>query len=163
MEDLKIARFEKLPDTSFTLIVDDYVPLSMRTYDAPIGASYIRLGDFQTELLELIVEPNTKILRGFTLTCFKAVKTVPVRGNPIKGDGLPVFDVEFADRRRIDLVKELSVSCQAGSISIVWEAVDSMDCYEYNERLSFFLDNGGLVGVCAKGFAEGEVDLFLNR
>jgi len=75
--------------------VDEYVPLRFRTYERPLGVSYLHLGNQRTSLLELLIDAKSQILRGITITIFPALSPWPQIGERTVSRGLPKLDVSW--------------------------------------------------------------------
>src|SRR5438552_3106379 len=54
--------------------VDPYVPLSFKTYPEVLpGARYFRIGNFETSLLEIGIDPSSLVIRKVCLVSFNKV------------------------------------------------------------------------------------------
>src|SRR5207247_4270466 len=77
MTTIEISGTQDIRNAPCLIEVDEFVPLRFRTYERPIGAAYVRVGNYSTTLVELIVDPISKLLRGLTLTSFECFAVFP--------------------------------------------------------------------------------------
>lgn len=107
--------------------VDDYVPLRFRSYHGTLGIKYLRLGNFSGSLLELLLDPESMTIRGFTLTSFDAVhqpKTLTsanlpmILGLPIVAFGNEAVFQGPVDAQRIDIDETFSVGFGTNFVEI---------------------------------------------
>jgi hypothetical protein len=141
---------------------DEYVPLRLRTYDRPIGANYVRLGNYSTTLLELIVEPNTKVLRGVTVTSYEVLGDWPDLRIVSDADGLPVLSPMFDGANRVDLEEEFRVSVRKGEVLVFWG--DLGECSQSNfAQVHCLVHDGQLRGIRFSGLSDEESKLFASH
>jgi hypothetical protein len=57
----------KPSDLAVSIEVDPYVPIAVRTFSAPIGAVFYRVGNFETSLVEVPIDPLSGTVRGIKL------------------------------------------------------------------------------------------------
>jgi hypothetical protein len=144
------------------LHIDDYVPLDFRTNESPIGASYVRLGNCATTLLEIAVEPNDRILRGVTITSFEVVSEWPEVEVTSKSEGMPVLGSYDGQPMRIDLQVAFQVSVRDGEILVFWGELHG--CHESDfQRVHCLVCDGQLRGIRFSGLSDAEVALFTTH
>ena len=102
------------------ILIDEYVPLRFRTYEQPLGCSYLRIGDFKTDLLEFIVCPHTNVLRGLTLTCFKFFTPWPIIPKKREVKCLPILLCDFDGCNLIDIDLKFNVSVREQELLVNW-------------------------------------------
>jgi len=161
---IQIAAVQSLVDVSCLIIVDEYIPLRFRTFDKPLGASYLRLGNYQTSLLEIIVDPTSNVLRGATVTSFDAYspwakinETVAIK------DGLPVLATEWRNGRLIDLELDFSVALRANELLVWWGNLESLSCISVFGRVRCMLMGDQLLGLWFQCLTDGEVGLLASH
>src|SRR5262249_12411280 len=98
---LRVNEFALPQDATCLIEADEYVPLRFRTFERPLGSSYLRLGDLGRSLAELLVDPTTDLLRGITITSFNRLTRWPsVDISQATSTGLPIFDIIWKDANR---------------------------------------------------------------
>jgi hypothetical protein len=144
------------------LELDEYVPLSFRTYESPLGASYVRLGNYSTTLLELAVDPNTKMLRGATVTCYEVLSAWPELRVVSESDGLPVLEPVFDRTSRIDLGEDFHVSVREGEVLVFWGDLNA--CNQCNfAQVHCLVHAGQLRAIRFSGLSDDECKLFVSH
>ena len=140
---------------------DEYVPLRFRTYTDGIGAGYLRLGNYSTSLLELIIEPCTQMLRGFTVTSFNRLSTWPQFSVRDVSRGLPVLstDFDFEGSGILDLPIEFRVSVREREVLVAWADLEQCDAYRL-DRIRFLVQGGYLRGIWITELTEVEMNYF---
>jgi hypothetical protein len=156
-----MPRVESIQTVDFqvTVEVDPYVPLAIRTYAKPLGAVFYRVGNFKTSLIELPIDPQSRLVRGLKVLSFDCVK-------PIGGDyehlpqvvGLPVICSETMPTERIDEVKNISVSLGHRRFFIDWSERCEIELRATLDRLTFFIGNNRLLGAMVGGLSELEAE-----
>jgi hypothetical protein len=134
--------------------IDDYVPLRFRSYDGTLGVKYFRVGNFDTSLLEFLLEPVSLVIRGFTLTSFDRFhEPMKIQRLPTE-DGLPVValtgEQKFqgpSDAPRIDLREEFSVGLGENFVEIDLGGITSASNNIQLGQVTFFTKSGHLVGI----------------
>jgi hypothetical protein len=134
-------------------IIDEHVPISFRSYSGLLGAKYLRVGDFQTTLLEFLLDPISYTIRGITLTSLDKIH-VPCEPEIIlESFGLPIVDVGKSDLNVLVEARKAEVSCQFSvGIESNFLEVDFSEIKNANRkincgRVQFFLKNEELSGV----------------
>lgn len=155
-----VLRYESPPDAKCLIEVDEYVPLRFRTYERPLGASYLRVGDLAGSLVELLVDPTTGLLRGVTVTSFPALSAWPIVAARDASQGLPVFAVSWGRMNRIDAGVDFSVSVSGTEVLVYWQALDRCEASSFQGRVRFLSVDGHLAGVHFAGLSPNEVKTF---
>ena len=135
---------------------DEHVPVRFRSHSGPIGgARYIRLGNLSTSLLELRVPSESMALRSFSLTLIDRVSTKKLCGNAEFEYGLPVLELPEGSvfqgpisAQRADIKEEISAYLDLdGFVISIGEVVDYDRALKHG-RISFFISNDALIGIC---------------
>lgn len=91
MNPIQITDIKAPEDFPCSVKVDKFVPIRFRTYETPIGLIYLNIGNRSTTLADIIVDPVSRILRGFTVTSFKPFVEWSAVNVGRALDGLPVL------------------------------------------------------------------------
>ena len=135
-----------------------YVPLRYRTSAEPLGAAYVRLGNFATTLLEIQVEPLTQVLRGLTITATDGLSGWPwFEVQPIPA-GLPVLGTPFDARVIVDLAQPFHLAIRPGEVVVWWGALGGCIAGRYGDA-SFLIVNNLLTGIWFTGLLEAQTSL----
>jgi hypothetical protein len=162
-EVFRVSRFEAPLDAKCLIEVDDYVPLRFRTYERPLGASYLRVGDQTKSLVELLIDPNRGLLRGMTVTWFSALSAWPRMEIREVALGLPLLAVPWGKSNRIDSGVDFSVSVHGSDILVSWAALERCDASCFQDRVRFLVVEGHLVGVHFSGLGSDQIRAFLSH
>ncbi|QDQ25891.1 hypothetical protein FNU76_05735 [Chitinimonas arctica] len=134
--------------------VDDYIPLSVRTYSGLLGGVlYLRLGGSKTNLLELLLSPESGVVRGITLTTFDKMHTSNIPEEGVTEQGLPIFDLGSDDFKRLesgfgfDQHCPLSVGLRDDFVEIELFGISSYNRAIRHGKMVFLLNGMELVGV----------------
>jgi hypothetical protein len=143
--------------------IDGYLPLSFKSYEDKFECDYLRLGDFKTSLLELLLDPVSKTVRGVTLTFYKEVhhprfsQDVPVvYGLPtllVSADWLKGTD----DWRYFQVMTPLSVGFGRDFIEIDL-GQDALKIIRYGS-IEFYINGESLVGLRITGLSAEQLSL----
>jgi hypothetical protein len=138
---------------------DEFVPLRMRSYRRPLGAGVLRLGNYSTTLLELLIEPISQVLRGVTVT--SAGLLVPWPRISVSGDteGLPVLSTDFEGWRVVDLPIDFKVAVREREILVFWDKLEECDAVTCG-RFRFLISSARLAGLWCLGLTKDEENLF---
>lgn len=142
---------------------DEYVPLRFRTYDQPIGATYIRLGNYSTTLMELIIDPHSNCLRGLTITSYDKIHSWPSLVATTVSHGLPILAAEFGSINRIDLRLGFEISVRPSEILVSWETLYKCDAITFSDHVQFLIHEGRLIGARFVGLSDRESHLFASH
>lgn len=138
---------------------DPYVPLRFRTSAEPLGAAYVRLGNFATTLLEIQIEPLTQVLRGLTITAIDGLAGWPsLEVQPFPA-GLPVLATTFEAREVVDLAQPFQLSIRPGEVVVWWGPLDGCIAGRSGDA-SFLVVNGVLTGIWFTGLLAAQTSLF---
>jgi hypothetical protein len=141
------------------VLFDGYVPLCVSSYSEPIGAGFLRLGDYSTTLLELTVEPHVQRVRGATLTSLGGLEAWPEVGVRRAQPGSPILNTTFSGYRVDDLAVEFRVAAGEHGILIFWEALEDCEACE-SGRVRFLVAGGFLAGIWCTHVTKEERELF---
>lgn len=160
-EIFRVSRYESPLDAKCLIEVDDYVPMRFRTYERPLGASYLRVGDQSKSLVELLIDPSQGLLRGITITCFSALSSWPRMETREVLQGLPVLAVPWGKTNRIHSGADFSISARGADILVAWAALDRCDVASFQDRVRFLVVDGHLAGAHFSGLSADEMKAFL--
>lgn len=156
---MKVIQVIGLDTTAFHrwhIEVDEYVPLRFRSYENTLGVKYIRLGNFNSSLLELLIDPNSMTVRGFTLTSFD-VTHLPKENKALsRVDGLPVIAIPGgfigpSDAQRIDIKKALSVGFGDDFVEIDLDGQSDAQRVVAFGNAEFYINSDELIGIRVVG------------
>jgi hypothetical protein len=157
---IAISCVEDILQPTWSLEIDEYVPLRCRSYLGTIGVIYLRFGDFSTSLLELLLDPASLVVRGITLTAFNTVhEPLFLRKLPIKS-GLPVLS--FSEKivsqgpvgaKRIDINKTFSVGIGKDFLEIDLGFLSTADRVIKSGPIEIYAKNKSLVGLHVLGLS----------
>ena len=137
--------------------VDPYIPIAVRTFTAPIGAVFYRVGNFDTSLVEVPIDPNTGIVRGIKLVSLDRVGS-GVRDEQLPTEhGLPVVAPESVPTKRLDEAREVTVSLVGSRFFVDWSNGQQIESKATLGRMTFFLGGGTLLGAVIENITEAEV------
>lgn len=166
---IKLCGLLECPSLSCTTEVDQYVPLRFRSYVGLLGASYVRIGNFRSSLLEFLVDPNSCAIPGLTLTSFDLIHDFLTLELPFSESGLPIVEWSEAKSagppaaRRFDINQSFSVAFSASTVEIdlgqLANADRSIDC----SSVEFFVEDDVLVGLRIGGLSKEQVSLIRSQ
>lgn len=142
--------------------IDEYVPLRCRTYQEPLGAGYLRLGNYSTRLIELAIEPRVQVLRGVTITSISGVSPWPDFSVMNVVDQLPVVSTSFVGGEVVDLRDNFEVAARSGELIAFWGDLalcTGLRC----GRTCFLMKDQVLAGAWFTGLTERETKLFVSH
>lgn len=115
-----------------SISIDEFVPIRFRSYEPPIGALYVRFGDRRVNAMDLILQGDSHVLRGFTLTCFDQVFEMPAINKAPILTGLPVLSPDRLQEEKTLSYSSFEVSMDSESVLIAWDSVRSIShIYKY--------------------------------
>jgi hypothetical protein len=152
---LKISKI-KPSELPVAVEVDCYVPLAVRTFTSPIGAVFYRVGNFDTSLVEMPIDPTSGIVRGLKLVSIDRLGIPIEDGNLPSLEGLPVVDAQSIPAKRDDDKQEVSVSLIANRLFIDWSNGRTIESKASHERMTFFIGGGVLLGAALEGVTRSE-------
>jgi hypothetical protein len=157
----RVSRFEQPQDASCIVEVDEYIPLRFRTYERPLGVSYLRLQGPPGALVELLIDPNIGSLRGVTvtsLTRFSLSSEVHVTQASV---GLPVFSLAWNGRRMAaDVACDFRVAVREASVQVHWGDVGKCEAAVFRDRVRFLTADESLVGIEFSGLSPADIETF---
>ncbi|WP_275789006.1 hypothetical protein [Pararhizobium gei] len=136
---------------------NDYVPLSVVTYNRPLGAKFYRAGNFDTSLIEIAVDPESGALRGFSVISFSerfegqmnAGRVVP---------GIPVTDLSrFSQSDVIDDLAPFSLGLLGNTAVVAMTDFEISDTIAVCGDLKFHLSMNTLAGLTIENLGERDV------
>jgi len=141
------------PISKVRIEVDEYVPLRFRSYDGLLGASYLRIGDFISSLLEFIVDPNSGAIRGINLTSFDSIHDFRTLYEIPSKLGYPTVELsqEQLDgppaARRLDIRQPFSVGFSSDTVEVDFGRLANADRSIRCSVVEFFVETDMLVGL----------------
>lgn len=167
MNMLTLAGLYESTDFPCTIQVDSYVPIRFRTQADPLGgARYIRLGNFENNLLEIIVPRDSMVVRGFTVTLAHSI------GNRALSDsgcgeslyGLPILEfpsgTEFHGpeaSRRLDLRIDFSLCVLEDSVEIQIGDEGEFELEVVHKNVQFLFLRNELKGIRLRGLTVSDI------
>jgi len=142
--------------------VNGRVPLRLRTYEEPIGAGFVCLGDYATTLMELAVQPGVQVVRGLTVSSIRRLSPWPKFSVARTSNGLPVVSKHFDGGEVVDMQSDFEVSVRPGEIVIFWGERGVCNAYVFG-KARFLTRNGALVGAWFTGLTEEETAAFRSH
>jgi hypothetical protein len=152
---------------SATLTIDEYVPISFRTYSGLLGAKYLRLGNFKTSLLECLLDPHSYAIRGITLLSFDRIH-VPNMGveKLDENSGRLILDLQRSNLTELSLGADYAeVNC-AFSVGLARDYLEvdlfgiaTADSKVICGQVEFFLRDNALVGIRVTKLMSNEISI----
>lgn len=153
----------KPSDLAVSVEVDPYVPIAVRTFSAPIGAVFYRVGNFETSLIEVPIDPISGTLRGIKVVSIDRNGAKIEEGKLAVLQGLPVADQESIPQKRQDDQREVAVSLDGDRLVIDWSGGQKLDTKAEHGRLSFFIGGGVLLAAAIELLTIGERQSLLTH
>lgn len=148
-----IASIDEIANLPIQFEIDEYVPISFRSYAGLLGAKYLRIGNFETTLLEFLLDPHSYTIRGMTLLSFER-KHFPNHVSEISETvGLPILDLEksdlidFLETRQMEIACDFSVALAHDYLEIDLFGIADTDNVILYDRICFLLRGKSLVGI----------------
>lgn len=152
----------KPSDLAVSVEVDPYVPVAVRTFSAPIGAVFYRIGNFETSLVELPIDPLSGTVRGIDVVSIDRVGTAldDIALPLLKG--LPVVAQEsIPEKRYYDEKREVIVALADDRLVIDWSGGQQLDTKSVHGRLCFLIGGGALLGAVVESLSQVELQSLL--
>jgi len=159
---LRVTGVRSVAHATFVLELDEFVPLQFRSFREPLGAGYLRLGNYSSTLIELAVEPYSQVLRGVTVTSIESLSPWPSFSVRALHQGLPVLATNFEGWKVLDLEEAFKVSACQGEIVVFWRDLGECEACAF-DRVRFLMRDGILAGVWFVGLTDGEVERFCSH
>lgn len=147
--------------------VDDYLPLRFRTYSEPLGGvQYVRIGNGETRLLELILPSDSMEVRGCTVPLIDKRTYQLLTGPEQSSPGLPIIglpDYEFSgppSAQRVDTHIDFVAAIGRGTIEFQFGGADSFDRSICCEDVCFLIRGNDLVGIRVQNRSPSETECF---
>ncbi len=136
--------------------VDPYVPIAVRTFSEPMGAVFYRVGNFETSLVELPIDPTSGTVRGVKMVLFDRVGTSFDDSTLSLVQGLPVVAQESIPQQRQDEKRDILVTLTGSRLVIDWSGGQRMDTKAMLGRLGFLIGGGALLGAVVESLSQTE-------
>jgi hypothetical protein len=151
---LRVENVRQAAEAPCIVNIDSYIPISFRTQNQPVaGARYIRLGDFETQLLELQFPADSLVLCGFTLVCVDVFAQGVLAGEGPSVIGLPVVSLpqgqtfSVTPTPRLDIQTKIAMSWTKGQVEISLGTAKAFNRTIVHGRVQFLLLDDDLVGL----------------
>lgn len=151
----------KPSDLLVSVEVDPYVPIAVRTFSAPIGAVFYRVGNFETSLVEMPIDPLSGTVRGVKVVSLDRVGASIDDSALQLLQGLPVVTQESIPQKRIDEQREVTVALADGRLVIDWSEGQQLDTKAVHDRLCFLIGGGALLGAVVESLSQAEQQALL--
>lgn len=164
-----ITVLDSLDSSSFRSIVEvnDYLPFRFRTYSEPLGGvRYVRIGNGETRLLELIVPSDSLEVRGCTVPLIDKRMYQLLTGPEQASPGLPVIalpDYEFSgppNAQRVDTHIDFVAAIERDTIEFQFGGADSFDRSICCGDVWFLIRGNNLVGIRTQNRSISETERF---
>jgi hypothetical protein len=147
---------------------DGYIPVRFRTQTAPLGgARYIRMGNFQNSLLEIMVPTDSLSLRGLTVTLVEKLGHEIMNGMAEASNGLPIFELPEGcnfigpeSSQCINLNYDFSLSISDDIIEVRFDGANEFDGRIAHGNVWFLTMKDELVGIRFIDLDEESINLF---
>jgi hypothetical protein len=146
----------KPSDLVVSIEVDPYVPIAVRTFSAPIGAVFYRVGNFETSLVEIPIDPLSGTIRGVKVVSLDRVGASIDDSALQQLQGLPVVTQESIPQKRLDEQRKVTVALADGRLVIDWSEGQQLDTKAVHGRLSFLIGGGALLGAVVESLSQAE-------
>ncbi|SKB09673.1 hypothetical protein SAMN02745166_05172 [Prosthecobacter debontii] len=146
----------KASDLPVSVEVDPYVPIAVRTFSAPIGAVFYRVGNFDTSLVELPIDPISGAVRGIKVVCLDRVGTAIDETALSEVHGLPITAKESIPQKRQDDQRDVAATLIGDRLLIDWSGGQKLDTKAVHGRLSFFIGDGSLLAAAVESLTSEE-------
>jgi len=147
--------------------VNDYLPLRFRTYSEPLGGvRYVRIGNGETRLLELILPSDSMEVRGCTVPLVDKRTYQLLTGPEQSSSGLPIIelpDYEFSgpsSAQRVDTHIDFIAAIERDTIEFQFGGADSFDRSMCCEDVCFLIRGSDLVGIRVRNRSLSETERF---
>ena len=155
-----MLRIVEISNQAFNVTVetDDYVPLSVATYDKPLGAMFYRLGNFDTSLIEIAVDPESGALRGFSVvSADRKFEGQASAGRTVTGVPLTSLSA-FAQGDIVDDPESFSLGLRDRTAIVAMNNFEVSDTIAACGNLKFYLYLNKLVGLTVENLSEHDID-----
>lgn len=144
--------------------IDDYIPLLFRSYSGTLGVKYIRYGDGDETLLELLLDPITTAIRGFTLVSVGPKHHPELFAELPFAEGLPVMALlpgenfqGSIDESYIEIHKIFSLGAGPNFIEIDMGGITAADRYIKCKQVEFYICVNNIVGIRIVDLSQDQV------
>ena len=146
-------------DLTVSVEVDFYVPIKARTYSEPFGAVFYLVGNFNTSLVEVAVDPSSGTIRGLTLVLADRLGAATAEVALTVVPGLPVASqVSIPDRYARDH-REVEVALVGDRLFIDWSEGRQADTKAVHGRISFLIGDSALLGAVIETLTNAELEV----
>lgn len=141
-------------DARLDIEVDPYLPIAVRTYTAPLGAVFYRVGNFETSLIEIGIDPSTRVVRGVKAVSLDRVGKVFEWNNLPRRQGLPVVAEAALPADRVDDLREICANLSGSVLVLDWSQGEPPQYLVEHAELAFAVGDRGLIGAVISGLSE---------
>lgn len=166
---ITVSGLNEAPLLVFHVEVDEYVPLRFRSYEGTLGVKYLRLGNFSSSLIELLLDPSSMVICGFTLTSFEAVHKPKGNAGLPRYAGLPVLAIapeDFngpLDAQRIDIRENFSVGFGQDFVEIDLGGLPEARRIIEAGPVAFYVGTNSLVGLRVNGLNQKQISMLKSQ
>jgi hypothetical protein len=149
-------------DVSCTVEVDEYVPLSVKTYSEVLpGAKYYRIGNFGTSLLEIGIDPASLLIRAVCVVLFDKIGHANdlrcVVAQSSEEIGLPVVSASCLKDGYTDEKIEFRVGLDGNSFVIDWREGKTPNRSIRYQNLEFFVSDEEICAIAIRNLSDAQV------
>lgn len=146
-------------------VIDEHVPISFRSYPGLLGVKYLMLGNFQSTLLELLLDPISYAIRGITLSSFDKVHVPCEPEIKFESIGLPVIDIgrnipsSLIDGKVAKISCNISIGVRSDFFEVDFSEIKKSNKKIYCGRTQFFLKDEELTGIRFISLVPNEISI----
>lgn len=111
------------------------------------GLSTFALATTRPDLVELIVNPLSHLLRGATLTLFDSFAPWVAPNETVPSKGLPLLLIQDVKGRRTDTTSDFSVSMRDNELLLAWDDLAQVSRSSVYGNVQFLVVDDNLSGI----------------
>lgn len=169
MNTIQVLGVHSMQDDLCVIEMDEFIPLSFKSYSNVLGGVYIQIGNHTTTLMDIVVDPVSRVLRGATLICFDSFAPWPSMGQKRVSEGLPRLsgpwdrsDHSRLDYQAISIHRDFWVSIRGDECLIYWgNLADELQSAIFG-RMEFFFVAEELRGIRVSELSQQEQSLIAS-
>jgi hypothetical protein len=162
MRQLQVLDVRAISGSACSLEFDEFVPLRMRTYEPPLGCGVLRIGNYSTTLIELLVELTSQTLRGVTIVSIASLSPWPPLDIRSVTSGTVVLGTDFHQWSVVDLPIDFQVAVREDELLVHWGSLSGAEAYEFG-RVRLLAHSGLLSAMCFCDLTKDEIASFRSH
>lgn len=144
-------------EASVETVIDEYVPLTIRTSPGPLAVCYYTVGDRVTSLVEVKIEQVSRMVRGIALVSFHDAVTFHEPTDARVVEGLPIIAARSVPQFREHAEAPVTVGLSANAVCVDWSGGTSIDTMIRQDRVDFLVGQNELLGVLVRQLPSRDV------